>query len=388
MLSLDRRRALKAFAGGAIACVGAPQFAQGNLLPSRPSGNRTAIEHALKGGRTVQLGSGVYILDGTLHLPAESTLLGNGSTTLMLSSDAADKERSVVSMSNHATISQIIVDGNLFNREEFGSLKTYVFGIVIEGASFCFVENCSSINCGATKEFFVRSGGNGGGYLIDAENSDAIGNIIKNCVSFGPEAGFHARIITDFRGVGAIARAERNIISGLRGGLGNKNAIELVGPRTMRNSVSHCSIFAPQGQGGIEADFGASLNRFEDCTVTLDSSQRLSFTLDCFSQRTMPKNGRLFVPHGNKFIRCIAKGEAHFNGHAVRGFTCFGAGREARFIDPIMAVASLDRGGKVIGYYQEARYQAISAAEVTNARFSKGTIRSLIRGKYAKRADN
>lgn len=360
------------------------QSPQVHFRPSSPFENRTALEHALQGGRTVELGSDVYTLDKTLRLPPGSTLLGDGSTKLVLSSNANNSQRAVVSLSDNSTIKQIHLDGNLSIREKLGSLKDYVFGIEINGCSFCLVENCHSINCGATKNFFIHSGGNGGGFLIDAEKSDAIGNTIKDCVSYGADAGFHARILTDFRGVGANARAERNVIAGLRGYLGNKNAVELVGPRTARNLVTQCSIFAPQGQGGIEADFGASLNRFENCIVTLSSSQKLSLTLDCFSQRTMPKNGRLFVPHGNMFIRCIAKGEAHFDGHAVRGFTCFGAGRDAHFVDPIMAVTSLDQEGEIIGYYQEDRFQRISPAIVTNPRFSKATIRSLIRGHHAK----
>jgi hypothetical protein len=369
--SISRRRIFRA---GALAAAATFSTGAANVRvvrPSTASSNRLVIENLLASGAIVQLVDGVYILDGSLLLPEGSTLLGRAGSKLLLDESVCPSVNAVVKMSNRSTIRGVELDGNLLARERMG-VGGYVFGVIINDSSHCLVQDCRAVGCGATDALFRDFGGMGGGYLISSDKRDAIGNVVRDCVSCGPHVGFHARIRTNFRGVQGGGVASRNAIIGLLGYGGNKNSIELVGPNTRYNSVSNCVIHNPGGQGGIEADFGASDNLFESCSIVLDFSHPLTRDLDCYSQRTMPKFGVIYSPEGNVFHKCKVSGFVDLNGHLLRGFVCYGSGRNASFIDPVIDISVKNNVGDVIGYFEFPYYAEIDGTKIVNMRFSKG----------------
>jgi hypothetical protein len=253
----------------------------------------------------------------------------------------------------------------------------HVFGAVIQDVSDALVEGCTAIECGSTPDFTRDRGPNGGGFLIEATSraqADVRGNRLVNCESEGKLAGFHARIRTPFRGISQNStrkHARLNEISNLIGRGGNKNGVEVVGPGATENLVKNCVLFDPDGQGGIEADLGASENVFEKCSIVFQG-HALKRTFDGFSQRTSDVgDGLPKVPVGNRFISCSITGRAFFGPHDVRGFACVGASRDASFENASFSLKRIGNSrGRAIGYYEEERIGLVAGTRLERLHFT------------------
>jgi len=377
---MDRRTFVGMMSVAALAGHG--RAAARQLGPPRRSSVDAAprIGAALAAGGRVALGPGEYGLQTTLVIPPGCVLTGaaDGSTVLRLVATGANASRAVVQLGAGAVAADLVLDGGLQEREASGELRDYVFGCVVIDASNATVDRCRSINSGATAASFTKAGGNGGGFLIwltPQARSSVTGNRIRGCTSDNPDAGFHARILTPFREPLAPDGlfAERNLIENLRGFGGNKNAIELCGPATQRNTVRLASIENPRGQGAIEADFGASFNDFDQCSVVFREFT-LKRSLDCFSQRTGPRPPLPpAVSQGNRFTDCRVSGSVQNASFYLRAFVESGASARASFVRPVCDLQvsdAPDRTPHVYGFYQEATMSDFTGTVVEQPSFS------------------
>lgn len=334
-----------------------------------------------------------FIIDDTLIIPPGKSLIGSDGTIIQLSDACKNTVDAVVKLAQRASLSNVILDGNLKKREALGTLSRYVYGAIISNVSSASVTDCVVVDCGSTKKFARDFGGNGGGFLIELTSgatSNVTNNRILRCMSIGFSTGFHARIESPFRKASGHTRffACGNTISRLSGYYGNKNSIELVGPNTNGNLVENCNIINPLGQGGVEADFGASHNVFSRCSIVFERGMKLAKGFDAFSQRTFDLPGeQLFVPFGNKFVDCSITGSVSLNGHSIHGFSCFGAGHGAEFIRPVLdlSVERTKSVGTVIGIYVEDTFQPITGVIVINQSLKGADIPKLW---YRRRADS
>ncbi|MET1756866.1 hypothetical protein ABVV53_15580 [Novosphingobium sp. RD2P27] len=383
---LTRRSALKA-------AVALPAWVESGKEAERIvfSGGHDAegmIRASLKSCNSVVLGPGEIILKTTLIVPEGKRLIGRPGTRLVLSSDCGDDVEAVLELRSGSYIEGLEISGNLEKRNATGVLSRYVFGVVIRDASSCKVVQCRVVDCGSVPRFLHRYGGNGGGFLIEASGHGSTcvrDNQLLSCSSVGRNAGFHARIKTPFKrkpdGCSEVL-AVQNVIWNLQAFEGDKNGIELVGPGTCFNSVIGCHLRNPRGQGGIEADLGASENIFSACVISFFDNFNLARHLDCFSQRTAEiGDGMLKLSHSNTFVDCSVVGHLALDGHYLRAFVCSGAGHGARFVKPRLQVEAR-KPGKVIGYYEDSSLAKIEGITVVGESFAGQTKSNLKVGRF------
>lgn len=349
------------------------------LAPAAEQDMQPVIAQALERAPAVLLRPGTYWLHRPLVVPAGVHLQGSGvaQTVLRLRSTGSNASEAVVILSDGASLSSLLLDGGLGGREASGELRTHVFGAVIRDASRAHIADCGVVDAGATAIGAKTWLPNGGGYLIEmtsAARGDVFGNVVERSFSDCPRAGFHCRMLSPFRGPEPAPGfwLRNNLFRGVNGSLGIKNGIELAGPRTVRNEVVGCKITNPLGQGGIEADLGAGLNRFTDCELEV-RPRTAGPAFDGFSQRTSVSEGVPLRPsYDNEFVDCSVYGDVDDTHAGFRAFVDHGATRRSRFIRPkcdVRLVRTTGVGRGVCGYYQEARYGTISDAVVTDPVF-------------------
>jgi len=255
-------------------------------------------------------------------IPTGAKLYGRhyGISGLKLSDASTSHE--VLRAGTNSRIKNLILDGNLATREATGAFAPgaadphgYVFGLLFQNISGAKAKDCIYQDVGCTAQSVTDSLPNGGGSFMSltaAATADMTGNVVKRFKGTAPKAGFHHRIFSPFLGNGFVSSAFNdntihfatdNWIAECEGVDGLKNAIELVGPFTRNNKVMHTRIVDYNGQGGIEADFGAHFNWFFGNKLHFTPSFQTTISFAGFNQnRSNGTDGsRTF---GNRFERC------------------------------------------------------------------------------------
>lgn len=332
------------------------------------------------GAADVMVPEGHHVLTRAFELPPGKRLVGKGQCILSFR-PARRGYSHMIRLRDDAAVENIEFRGGVTRGLLGDAPDASLFGIMIYGSGN-HVAGCRFLDFGATDLSFRSKGGNGGAVAIEGGVAARGGgschaNLIENCVSTSPLAGFHIRLKTPFQGEGdAGAQVTRNIVRNLVLYGGNKNGIELAGPRTTGNRITGCTLINPLGQGGMEADFGASSNLFEKCVIRIKGDAVPLKTFDAFSQRTFTgKDGSLHIPHGNEFVDCRLELEDARLKHDVRAFVCFGAGSDCRFIRPRILVKSASQPSRrIIGLYEESRFRRISGTQLTQPDFAGVTM--------------
>jgi hypothetical protein len=319
---------------------------------------------AAAGGGIVLLAPGVYGISHTLSIPGNVTVHAPFGTTLRaLATGSNDSERVVLLEASDARLVGITVDGNIAAREATAELTTFTHGIEIRNASHCRVQHVRVIGVGRVTGGAFEEGT---AYLINrtsAATADVTNNVLEDIRSedTSNRVAFHIRLRTDFtnfaegeQGFGLYHNTvERGYVSG-----GFKNCVELAGPDTKCNTIRRVTCRTPGGQGGIEADFGASHNLFDDCCVI---GGTIAKSFDGFSARTTDLgDGKLKISTGNVFRDCTVAGMAASGIFFLRGFSDESAKRtkwvRPRMFDVVPADGTTDR---VIGYWGAATYDSV-----------------------------
>ena len=233
--------------------------------------NATILAHALSEYRDIYIPTGTYKTNSNLFADSFANIHGDGENSVLIAGDSVDHLLNVISKEN-VTIENIKIDGNAHDREEREVLESAVYGINVAGSKNITIKDVIFTNLGyLTNNVEGLAGGNMLSISV-AESSN--GYNIENCVVEGckfidPEArsSFGIRMVTDWEADPSVFYAKNNVIRNCYFTGNCYNNIEIAGPRTIYNIVDGCFFENSKAIVCLEADKGASYNKFINNTV-------------------------------------------------------------------------------------------------------------------------
>lgn len=265
--------------------------------------NATILAHALSEYSDIYIPSGTYKTNANLFVDSFTNIHGDGDNSVLIAGDNVDHLLNVISKEN-VIIENIKIDGNTPDREERSVLESAVYGINVDGSKNITIRKVYFTNLGYLSN---NAEGLGGGNMLSISVAESsTGYDIENCVIEGckfidPEArsSFGIRMTTEWNVATTNHYAKNNVIRNCYFTGNCYNNIEIAGPRTVYNIIDGCFFENSKAIVCLEADKGASYNKYINNTVDgheANPAAQSAMTFNC------AWDGITDYPVGNMFI--------------------------------------------------------------------------------------
>ena len=267
------------------------------------SNDTNILQYTFSNYKNVYIPTGTYKIESNLSLNSNMEVNGAGENSVILAGDSVDHLLNMISKEN-VTIENIKIDGNAHDREARGVLSSAVYGINVDGSRNIIIKNTVFTNLGYLAN--NAQGLAGGNMLSISVAESSTGYDIENCVIEGckfidPEArsSFGIRMVTEWNVETSNHYAKNNVIRNCYFTGNCYNNIEIAGPRTVYNIVDGCFFENSKAIVFLEADKGASYNKYINNTVDghePNPAAQSGMTFNC------AWDGNTDYPVGNMFV--------------------------------------------------------------------------------------
>jgi len=344
------------------------QLAPGIADLSSDLPNRWAV------GSNVQLLSGLFTSSALSPVPAGDVLFSAAGAATVKLTNASAALNVVAVQGDGALVKGLTLNGNLAAREAAG-FASYTHGAFSLNNDNVAFQDLTVTDYGETVAASALLNTCAVVIDSDATNPEATtGGVIRRCFAndVARKAPYGFRLRSQFIGY---ARGE---IPGMSGAVIEdstvfgtmKNAVELAGPNVHDCVVRRVSVSGHTGQGGIETDYGAYNNLFEDCDVGHPSTDDvITRSTAAFSFRASDQgDGKLKEGSGNISRRCRAHHHTSAPGFNFKGFHLISV-RDSTLenfkVDSCVRGAAADPDA-LVGIYIQTDYGEVHDIAITN----------------------